>query len=967
MILPLTKIGFFNPGRLTDEEIEQSFIARVSLFQFIFKKIVSEKAVSIPQHHLLIGQRGMGKTSLLIRMAAELRKVPYKDSFIPLSFPEEQYNIDRLSKFWLNCLDALADALDKEGKTTELNALDTEIRNLSKQTALDANAVYNTFKKWVDKTGRRPVLLVDNLNLIFSKISKEEQHQLRATLMSKGAPILVGASAAPIEETLEYSAPFYDAFQINYLKKLSFSESMDVLTNLAKITGNPDFANNLYRQKGKVNALYDLTGGTPRTLAILFPLIQNGFSEDIQTDLDALLDVVTPLYKARFEELSQQLQVVLDAAALNWDPITIEQLREKTLLENQQLSPQLKRLVDVGWLQKLNAYEAKGGAYEVSERFFNIWYLMRRSSRRQKRELYCLTKFLETFYGNDLQNIARSRLNCTIENINQVALHLALADAINEEELSQKLRNKSYEALLDLSNNNEEILKSFSLPKYIADKKVSNLINESENKFKEKNYVLVESLLQKILEIDANNEYAWARLGNLYMEPLSRYKEAEHMFLRAININEKSLYAWLGLGRLYMTHLQNYKSAEIVIKKFLAIDKKSAYSWTMLGKLYMESFGKYKDAEKALRKAIEIDNRYDYAWYSLGVLYTNHLQKYLRAEDAFMKAIAIDQENALVWNSLGLLYVDKLAKLDKAEQAFKNAITLDEDYTMARINLASLYMSHLDRYSDAEDIFQRVITADAKNTLAWNGLAFLYMDYLGRYIEAEEAFKRAISLNNESLLDWLGLTKLYLIQKKYQEVIVPLKELIRLEKNNSNYWDILGFVSHNIHDYKSAEYAYLKALDINPDLIDAKYTLISLWRDNMNKVQEAKELFDTIVVTENLKGTHLLNQSLFAYYDKNIGIAENFLKEALLSIGDSLPLDTTDDWYRSAGVIIKLGYAESLLNVFRENGYDTIFRPFYVAIEALTKKEDELFFNSVAAEVREPAKKIMAMIKNHIN
>src|ERR1700744_5271371 len=165
-ILPHTPIGFFNPGRLTDEEIELSFIARIPFFEFLFKKIISEKPGSIPQQHLIIGQRGMGKSSLLTRIAAELRKTPYNKNFIALSFPEEQYNIDRLTKFWLNCLDALADALDKEKKEVDLSALDSEIFTLSKEKNLQANIVFETFKKWNNKIKRRPVLLVDNLNQV---------------------------------------------------------------------------------------------------------------------------------------------------------------------------------------------------------------------------------------------------------------------------------------------------------------------------------------------------------------------------------------------------------------------------------------------------------------------------------------------------------------------------------------------------------------------------------------------------------------------------------------------------------------------------------------------------------------------------------------------------------------------------------------------------------------------------------
>src|SRR6218665_160616 len=300
-IVPLTRIGFFNPGRLTDEEIELTFVTRILFFQHLFKKLVSEKPDSIPQHYLMIGQRGMGKTTILLRIAAELRKKEYADKFIPLTFPEEQYNIDRLSKFWLNCLDALADALDKENKNEFAQALDREIAGITKNKNQQNQEIYTIFKKWIEKLQRRPVLLVDNLNLIFDKISTEEQHQLRAILMSKNAPVLLGASATTIDDTSDYGAPFYDAFQIHYLKKLTFEESIEVLKNLAKITGKQDFATTIDQYKGRIGSLYQLTGGTPRTIAMLFPLIQDGFSMEVQSDLDAILDMVTPLYKARFE------------------------------------------------------------------------------------------------------------------------------------------------------------------------------------------------------------------------------------------------------------------------------------------------------------------------------------------------------------------------------------------------------------------------------------------------------------------------------------------------------------------------------------------------------------------------------------------------------------------------------------------------------------------------------------------
>ncbi len=421
------QISFFNPGRLTDEEIALAFVARQALFRFIFDKIVAEQPDEIPQHLLIIGERGMGKSTLLHRLAVELRKAPHRETFIPLTFPEEQYNIDRLAKFWLNCLDALADALDRTALRPDVLAdLDADIRRWERNGRdISATDMYDHFIGYCQRLQRRPVLLADNLNLILEALKTEEKHSLRALLMEKNAPILVGAGVQVIAETVSYTAPFYDAFQSFHLKKLSFEEAIDTLRNLAEITQNAYFAQQIAGNRGRLRALYQLTGGTPRTLTMLYPLIRDGFSENIQTDLEGLMDMATALYKARFEELPAQMQVVLDAVALHWDPIPLEGLRQITHLDSAQLSPQLKRLHDVGWLHRLDAYAAKGNAYEISERFFNIWYLMRRSTRRRKKELLCLTKFLGVFYGEELPQVARHALRNQPKHADHVSLHLA--------------------------------------------------------------------------------------------------------------------------------------------------------------------------------------------------------------------------------------------------------------------------------------------------------------------------------------------------------------------------------------------------------------------------------------------------------------------------------------------------------------------------------------------------------------
>lgn len=721
-IIELSKIGFFNPGRLSDEEIELSFIARQPDFELIFQSIAEENKNSIPQHHLIVGQRGMGKTSLLLRIGAELRKSKYANSFVALTFPEEQYNVDRLSKFWLNCLDALADALDREEQKETAAELDKQIAALDRNQQKDPQIIYIEFEKWCDKLKRRPVLLVDNLNLIFSKISIDEQHQLRAILMKKNAPIMLGASAVVPEETIQYGAPFYDGFSMHYIKKLSFEESMRILVNLGKITGVKDYEEIAWKNKGRLGALYHLTGGTPRTISMLFPLIKDGFSEAIQSDLDALLDMVTPLYKAKFEELSDQQQVILDAIALHWDPMTLAGLREVSQLENSVLSAQLKRLMDIGWIQKLDQEKKKFPAYEITERFFNIWYLMRRSSRRQKQELYCLSKFLEVFYGPEVSNLAMKRLETRSETANQIALDLALAGALKENpELAKLLENKGWDDLMELSKNDPDMLNDFDIPK-----------------------------IKKIEEI------------RKVTKQLSSY-----------------------------VFKADYKNCVLQSERLKSLGGEMS--------IYHYYQGKGNDG------------------------------------------------------------------LGNIETAYK--------------------------------FFRKYIENEPSNTDVLNALGNYCQDFFGNYAESENYYKMAIK--------------------------------------------------------------------IEPSESVAVLNLVFLLRDQIGRVEEADELFSTVKPTDEHWDSYYLNKALFSYYSTSLELSEVALALALSKIGIVLPLHTQDDWWRTGAVVVRLGYGQHFLDQLASHGYDVILRPYYTSIQALMHENSELFLNSVASEVREPARKILEFMRRY--
>jgi tetratricopeptide (TPR) repeat protein len=735
--LRMTQISVYNPGRLSDEEIERIFVARIKLFELLFQQIVAEQPDSIPQHLLLIGERGMGKSMLLNRLAVELRKAPHHTQFIPLTFPEEQYDVDRLSKFWLNCLDALADALERI-QHPDVAALDADIARWSKDT-LDVRQMYDHFKAWSQRVGRRPVLLVDNLSLIFSRINKEEQHQLRAFLMENGTPILVGATATSIEEVSDYGAPFYDFLKQYTLKKLNFEEAIETLLNLGQLTQNQPFINEIQAKRPRLKALYQLTGGTPRTLTMLYPLVQNGFSDSIQTDLEALMDSTTALYKARFEELSDQMQVILDAVALHWDPVTLETLREITRLDNAQLSSPLKRLYDTGWLHRMEAYQSKSYAYEISERFFNIWYLMRRSSRRQKRELLCLTKFLGVLYGEDLPGAAKTLLTQRPQHPDHVGLHLAMADAVGDERLANRLRSNAFDTLLDWGLQDEAVLKNFDIPKEFISKKEEEHYERAQKYLEKDAYAEAAQELECVVKLNKGRKQAWLTLGNLYRSQLHRYEAAEAAYHTAIQLDSTNAVYWKELGNLYMLGMKKYEKAEQAYLKAIELDGNYAHPWNNLAILY-KNHNRLNEAEAAYKKAILLDENYAHPWYNLGNLYMYHLNRYAEAETAYKKATQIDENYTDPWIGLGRLY-NYLNRPEEAETAYQKAILLNENYSSPWNELGNLYQDHLQRYEEAERAYLRTIELGGAGDSPQHNLISLYRDKMNRVAEAKAIFE----------------------------------------------------------------------------------------------------------------------------------------------------------------------------------------------------------------------------------
>lgn len=389
------RTALYNPSLLRRDELIGGFVARTALLDYLLDDLRRGGR----QHHLLIGARGTGKTTLLLRLAYAIDDdEPLHQRAIALRFPEEQYNVARLSDFWLNCLDALVDAIEQRGQHQEAAALDELIASLE---ALEEGErqrrSLDELTRWAKRAGKLIVLLVDNLDIILSRLS-EHHWALREVLSQTSELALIGASSTFLEEAHDYQSAFYDFFNVHELGALDEEEAKRMMLRLTERSGSTRVAEVLEREPGRFKALLLLSGGTPRTLMMLHGILTEGSTTRAEEDLEAMLDQVTPYYKARFDDLSPQSQQVVDAVALHWHPITAAECDQKIRIGVNATSALLNRLTKQGVLSKQAGSTSSKLTFQIRERFFGIWYLMR-ASRRLRRRLTWLVGFLQSFYG----------------------------------------------------------------------------------------------------------------------------------------------------------------------------------------------------------------------------------------------------------------------------------------------------------------------------------------------------------------------------------------------------------------------------------------------------------------------------------------------------------------------------------------------------------------------------------------
>ena len=809
-----SSLFLYNPASQDPNELVANFVIRIKEFNELYEVIKNDKMDTPPQHYLIQGQRGYGKTTLQLRLCIEIKRdEELKIWLIPIRFDEEQYHITNLAGLWMEVIDKLAredslfsNTLEEAESLEEGDAPEEEICGL----------LISSLKKQYKKL----VIFIDNFGDLLKRFTAKEEQRLREVLITCNSFRLVAASASVLESHYRYDAPLFDFLKVMQLEELNREDTILLLERLGETYKQDEIQRIKKEQPERIDSLRLLTGGVPRTIVLLFEIFTDDSEGNSFKDLEYVLDRVTPLYKHRLDDLPKQQQAIIDAVAQNWDAISTKEIARITKLPGKAVSAQLNELVKNQLIAKEQT-STKNHLYRINERFFNIYYLMRVGRHKNKKRVIWLVRFFEIWYGEEELNARIAKhidalkvghlydrhayyvTQALAEIVKSPALQHQMISATRnyliscESEFSDELGKSHLEVLSEISDDLKNSRYDKVRKKLKADGMAGSIIPFfiAENLRSEK--VKWSDSIEFYKEA-AENKILLAHfyLGNYYDFVEKNLQSAELHYLQAINSYsiEGAKAQAISLDIAFKHYLENSPDYLAEIKD------KTAKAMNNLATIYHEVYNDYNKTEKYFLMAIKF--HFSPAIFNLALFYHNVLKEFKKAERYYL--MAVENKGADAMFNLAMLYQNEFKDYTKAEKYYLMAI--QNGYINGMNSLAILYTNELKDQVKAEQYFLSAIQGGNLN--AMNNLAILYTNELKNFLKAEQYYLMAVENKDANAMFNLAL----LYQNEFRDYQKAEKYyLLAVDNNNANAMNNLAALYQDeFKDYTKAEKYYLK-------------------------------------------------------------------------------------------------------------------------------------------------------------
>ena len=439
------------------------------------------------------------------------------------------------------------------------------------------------------------------------------------------------------------------------------------------------------------------------------------------------------------------------------------------------------------------------------------------------------------FKRNKFNNATKQLLIILKKDPNNTETRQLLGDCYIRKQMLGKAI-KEYEAIYDYKNTDKDFLRT-----------LAKLYKDTDQIYSS---ISVYNILSGL--IDNNEEMAHVQdiLAELN-EEIHDYPAAFEAYKSKLSIYPNDIPTNKNLIELYIKLRNHPKAIETLIFMigFLTESKDFLWAYEHLVDLYVET----KDYEKAIEysnKLLEVQGsdkfkvRRDIAQFNL------KLDNYSTGISILEELVMMSQNGYDVTTDLAKAYI----KQNEFEKALEQYMILLDKATQkeaknVRLLISDLYIKWANYNTDNnafEDSYKHLDQAAEYNMLNPEIYYFKAQNKIlqKNYLEAVEYLQRALEYDKYGEFHtkyYLKLSEAHHELGNFFEEKKALSDLLKIDDKNAQGLYRSGLMYMSQHDSKNAEECLQKALEYDPDLIDAKYNLAIVY-ESSNR-EKAKQLY----------------------------------------------------------------------------------------------------------------------------
>jgi tetratricopeptide (TPR) repeat protein len=393
----------YDPWETPEEERKARFVGRETLLERILSAVAEQEAHETVQHYLLLGPRGIGKTTLLLTLRDRIRESPTLSArWFCVQLREEEYFVRTLRDLLELVLRALAD----EENLTEAAEMAQQSHQEKREERSLAVAV-GGLRSLARSHGRRVLFLIDNFDRVFpataagrrkTRPAENEFRAFRKLLSKESFLMVVGASVRVFEEIAAYDQAFFNFFSPVEIPNLSEDEICELLRKCAELEKNTAFLAQFEAQRDKVRAITYLTGGNPRLVLMLYDVLRHREMAPVVEALRETVGGLTPLLKHVLDDMPRQQSKTLDALVRLRGAAPPNEIAGAARLPLNVVTAQLGRLKEARFVVVEGEGKGRPATYRVSDPMFHTWYQMR-YLRPAGRRIELFVEFIRAWFS----------------------------------------------------------------------------------------------------------------------------------------------------------------------------------------------------------------------------------------------------------------------------------------------------------------------------------------------------------------------------------------------------------------------------------------------------------------------------------------------------------------------------------------------------------------------------------------